>query len=160
MRDWQRIVGDLFTRLDGPLHFRFIVQPLVAIIFAVIEGVKDAKAGKPAYFWALLSAPDQRKELVKEGWKSVGKIFIVAIILDVVYQLRVHSTVYPGEPLIVAFALAIVPYLVLRGPINRLVRLGKKPTLTKSAGSGPEGGVVKAGLLKDSMTFYTNCATD
>ncbi len=91
------------------------------------------------------SAPDQRKELVKEGWKSVGKIFIVAIILDVVYQLRVHSTVYPGETLIVAFALAIVPYLVLRGPINRLVRLGKKPTLRKSSGSGREGGVVKAG---------------
>src|SRR5258708_40318331 len=145
MRDWQRIVGDLFARLDGPLHFRFIVQPLVAIIFAVIEGVKDAKAGKPAYFWAVLSAPGQRNELVKEGWKSVGKIFIVAIILDVVYQRIGHSTVYPGETLIVAFALSIVPYLVLRGPINRLVRLGKKPTLRKSSGSGREGGVVKAG---------------
>ena len=83
---WERIVGDLFARLDGPLHFRFIVQPLVATIFAVIDGVKAAKAGKPAYFWALLSAPDQRKGLVKEAWKSVGKVFIVAIILDVVYH--------------------------------------------------------------------------
>ena len=124
--DWERIVENLFARLDGPLHFRFIVQPLMAIIFAVIDGVKDAKAGKPAYFWALLSAPEHRKQLVKEGWKSVGKIFVVAIILDVVYQLKVHSTVYPGEMLIVAFALAIVPYLVVRGPINRLLRLGNK----------------------------------
>jgi hypothetical protein len=122
MRDWQRIVQDLVARLDGPLHFRFIVQPLMATIFAVIDGVKDAKAGKPAYFWALLSTPEYRKDLVKEGWKSVGKIFILAIILDVVYQLKVHSTVYPGEMLIVAFALAIAPYLVLRGPINRIVR--------------------------------------
>jgi hypothetical protein len=64
---WQRIVGDLFARLDGPLHFRFIVQPLVAIIFAVIDGVKDAKAGKPAYFWALLSTPEYRAELVKDA---------------------------------------------------------------------------------------------
>jgi hypothetical protein len=142
---WQRIVENLFARLDGPLHFRFIVQPLVAIIFAVIDGVKDAKAGKPAYFWALLSTPEYRKELAKEGWKSVGKIFIVAIILDVVYQLKVHSAVYAGELLIVAFALAIVPYLVVRGPINRLVRLGKKPTLRKSSSSEREGGSVKAG---------------
>jgi len=133
MRDWQRLVENLFGRLDGPLHFRFIVQPLMAIIFAVIEGVRDAKTGKPAYFWALLSAPDQRKVLVKEGWKSVGKNFILAIILDVVYQLKVHSTVYPGETLIVAFFLAMMPYLVLRGPINRVVRLGKKPTLRKSS---------------------------
>src|SRR5258707_1613313 len=160
MRDWQRIVGDLFARLDGPLHFRFIVQPLVAIIFAVIEGVKDAKAGKPAYFWALLSAPDQRKGLVKECWKSVGKIFILAIILDVVYQLKVHSTVYPGETLIVAFVLAIVPYLVLRGPMNRLVRLGKKPTLRKSSSSEREGGVVKAGLRKDFIHSKSACPHD
>jgi hypothetical protein len=122
MRDWERFVGNLIARLDGPLHFRFIAQPLTAIIFAVIYGVKDAKAGKPAYFWALLSNTQDRKELVKEGWKSVGKIFIFALILDVIYQLKVHSTVYPGETLIVAFALAIVPYLLVRGPINRILR--------------------------------------
>jgi hypothetical protein len=140
MRDWESIVQNLFARLDGPLHFRFIVQPLVATFFAVIEGIKDAKAGKPAYFWALLSTPGQRTELVKEGWKSVGKIFIVAIILDVVYQLKVHSTVYPGETLIVAFALAIVPYLVLRGPINRLTRIGRNmrvQQLTHQSGGIP-----------------------
>ena len=123
MEIWQRMVGDFFARLDGPLHFRFIVQPLMATIFAVIDGIKDAKAGKPPYFWALLATPERRKELMKEGWKSVGKIFILAIILDVVYQLKVHSTVYAGELLIVAFALAIAPYLVLRGPINRIVRM-------------------------------------
>jgi hypothetical protein len=123
MQAWQRIVEDLFARLDGPLHFRFIVQPLMATIFAVIDGVKDAKAGKPAYFWALFSIPEYRKELVKEGWKSVGKICILAIILDVIYQMKVHSAVYAGELLIVAFALAIVPYVVVRGPINRIVRM-------------------------------------
>ena len=140
MRDLQRIVEDLFARLDGPLHFRFIVQPLMAIIFAVIDGVKDAKAGKPAYFWALLSTPGDRKELVKQGWKSVGKIFILAIILDVIYQMKVHSAVYAGELLIVAFALAIAPYLVVRGPINRLARL-KKPTFRKASSSGREARV-------------------
>jgi hypothetical protein len=139
MGGWRRIVEDLFARLDGPLHFRFIVQPMMAIIFAVIDGVKDARAGKPAYFWALLSTREHRKELVKEGWKSVGKIFILAIILDVVYQLKVHSTVYPGETLIVAFALAIVPYLVLRGPINRIMRIGRN--IGSSAANHQSGGV-------------------
>ena len=56
-----------------------------------------AKAGKPAYFWALLSTPEYRNEMAKEGWRSVGKVFIVAIILDVVYQLKVHSAVYAGK---------------------------------------------------------------
>ena len=123
MRDWERIVHDLFARLDGPLHFRFVFQPLMAIIFAVVDGVRDAKAGKPAYFWALCSTAQSRKALVKDGWKSVRKIFIVAIILDSVYQMELHSTIYAGELLIVAFLLAIVPYLVVRGPVNRIARL-------------------------------------
>jgi hypothetical protein len=126
MSELQRIVHNLFARFDGPLHFRLIVQPMMAIIFAVVDGIKDAKAKKPAYFWALLSTPHYREQLVKEGWKSVGKIFILAIVLDVVYQLKVHSTVYPGETLIVAFSLAILPYLLLRGPVNRLASLEKK----------------------------------
>lgn len=127
MVDWQRVIENLIARFDGPLHFRFIVQPLMATIFAVIDGVKDAKAGKPAYFWAMLTTPEHRKALLKEGWKSVGKIFILAIVLDFVYELKVESTIHPGEILIVAIVLAIVPYLALRGPINRVVRLWKKP---------------------------------
>ena len=120
---WHRIVENLFGRLDGPLHFRFILQPLIATIFAVIDGIKDAKTGKPAYFWTIFSNGDARRELLKSGWKHVGKIFILAVILDIVYQLKVLHAIYPGEILIVAFILAIVPYLVLRGPVNRLVRL-------------------------------------
>jgi hypothetical protein len=128
MSEWQRVVDNLFARLDGPLHFRFIAQPAMAILFAIIDGFKDAKTGKPAYFWALLTATGHRKELLKEGWGSVGKICIIAIILDIVYQLEVHSAVYLGELLIVSFGLAILPYLLLRGPINRILRLGKKKT--------------------------------
>ena len=122
----QRFVQDFVNRLDGPLHFRFIVQPLMAVIFATIDGIKDAKAGKPAYFWAMAVNPDHRKELLKDGWKHFGKIFILAIVLDIVYQLKVHQMVYPMETLFVALVLAVVPYVVLRGPVNRIVRSFKK----------------------------------
>lgn len=123
---WQRFVGDMIHRLDGPLHFRFILQPLMAIIFATLDGVKDAKAGKPAYGWAVFTSKEHRKELLKDGWKHFGKIFILAIVLDVIYQLKVHHTVYPGEMLLTALVLAVVPYVLLRGPVNRVVRLLKK----------------------------------
>jgi hypothetical protein len=125
---WHRYIESLFARLDGPLHFRLIMQPAMAAIFAVIDGVKDAKLGRPAYFWAVVSNPAQRSELLKLGWKRIGKIFILAVILDVIYQLKVTHWVYPGETLTVAILLAIVPYLVLRGPINRLIRLRRNKT--------------------------------
>jgi hypothetical protein len=122
---WQRFFENLFSRLDGPLHFRFVMQPLMAITFAVIDGIKDAKMGRPAYFWAMVKNPEERRELLRIGWKRIGKIFILAVILDVIYQIKVYRWFYPGETLAVAILLAIVPYLLVRGPVDRLAQLFK-----------------------------------
>jgi len=58
--------------------------------------------------------------MLRDGWKGVGKVFVLAILLDVIYQYIVQRFVYPGEAVLVAVILAIVPYLLFRGPINRL----------------------------------------
>jgi hypothetical protein len=42
--------------------------------------------------------------------------------MDMIYQLIVLKTFYPGEAVIVAIALAFFPYLLLRGPIARIAR--------------------------------------
>lgn len=122
---WRQYVETLVNRVDGPLHFRFIVQPLMAIVFAVVDGLRDARTCQPAYFWAVLTSKEHRRKLLKDGWKHFGKIFILAIALDVIYQFWVHHTIYPGQSFIIAVVLAIVPYLALRGPVNRVIRAFK-----------------------------------
>lgn len=119
---WMRIVENLADRVSGPLKFRLFLQPVMASIFAILAGLKDARAGKPPYLWALATDPAHRADMLKDGWKSVGKVFILALVLDVVYQIIVLRFVYPGEAIIVAFVLAIVPYLILRGLITRIAR--------------------------------------
>jgi len=119
---WMRFVQDMVDRVSGPMKFRLLLQPVMASIFAIMAGLKDAKAGKPPYGWALFTDPAHRVDMIKDGWKSVGKVFILAIVLDVVYQIVVLRFVYPGEVIIVAFLLAIVPYLILRGLVNRIAR--------------------------------------
>ena len=46
----------------------------------------------------------------------------VAFVLDVVYQWIALRWVYPGEAFLVSIILAIVPYVLVRGPVNRLAR--------------------------------------
>lgn len=116
---WVRIAGNLTGRVYGPMSFRFVVQPVVAAIIGIRSGLRDARAGKPPYFWTLLTSAG-RGGMVRDGWKSVGKVFIVALVLDVAYQLIASDFVYSGEALIVGFVLTIVPYLILRGLANRL----------------------------------------
>jgi hypothetical protein len=120
---WQRFVTNILGRLDGPLHFRLIAQPLIVFIFAFLDGRKDAKAGNPFYLLMLVTKPKQRRGLLKDGWKHFGKVFIIAIILDLVYQIIVNHMVYPMETLFVVLAIVIVPYVLLRGVVNRIVCL-------------------------------------
>ena len=130
-----RISHNLVERVTGPMHFRLLLQPGMATFFAIRDGLRDARECKPPYFWGLFTDKGEREEMVKNGWKSVGKVFILAIVLDVVYQLIEHRwTVYPGEAVLVAIILAIVPYLLIRGPVNRIVCEKRKVVKERLAG--------------------------
>lgn len=123
MADIQTIfTNDLISRLDGPLHLRFVFQPLIAIGFAFRDGLRDAKKGYPAYGWALLTDPEHRQSLMSSGWKGVSKVFAVAFVLDLIYQMMTSHTIKLLAALIAACLLALIPYVLLRGPINRLMR--------------------------------------
>ncbi len=123
---WLRVGENLIGRLSGPMKFRLILQPLMAILFAVRSGLKDAREGRPPYFWGVFTHRGQRRAMLRDGWKSIGRVFILAIIIDAVYQIVVFRWFYPFEALIVALILAIVPYLLVRGPVNRVARLRPK----------------------------------
>jgi hypothetical protein len=115
-----RFGENLLGRVGGPMTFRILLQPIMAAIFALRSGLKDAKEGKPAYFWALFTDSVHRRDMLRDGWKAVGKVFIIAMVIDLVYQLIVFRWFYPGETLLVAAVLAFVPYLLIRGPVNRI----------------------------------------
>ena len=119
---WMRIAENLAARVSGPMKFRLVVQPIMAAIFAIRSGLADASARKPPYLWTLISDPVHRADLIKDGWKSIGRVFLIALAMDCVYQIVVSRFVYPGEAIIVAVALAIVPYVILRGLVTRLAR--------------------------------------
>jgi hypothetical protein len=116
-----RFFENLAGRVGGPLNFRLILQPIMAILFAIRDGRKDAREGRAPYFWSLFTHSAHRRDLLREGWKAIAKVFVMATIVDLVYQITVFRWFYPGEALVVAFVLAFVPYLLIRGPVNRLI---------------------------------------
>ena len=130
-----RISHNMVERVTGPMQFRLLLQPGMATFFAIRDGLRDARECKPPYFWGLFTDKGEREAMVKNGWKSVGKVFILAVVLDVIYQLIEHRwTVYPGEAVLVAIILAIVPYLLIRGPVNRIVCEKRKVVKERLAG--------------------------
>jgi hypothetical protein len=117
-RDWAMLVG----REHGPLGFRMILQPLVAAALAIRAGRRDAKNGRKPFGWALITDSSQRHGLLKEGWRDVGRLYGLAVVVDGIYQVLVFGTVHVFQALIVAAILAFPTYVILRGATNRIVR--------------------------------------
>lgn len=118
-----RGIEDLVGRNSGPFHFRLIVQPLMAAILAIRAGWADAWEGEPIFFWTLVREPKRTAAMLRNLWRIAGKVFLVAVVLDVIYQIVVFRWVYPVETLVVATVLALVPCMVVRGVGNRVVTL-------------------------------------
>src|SRR5215207_304359 len=111
---WGRIWEDITSGRHAPVAFRFILQPVVAAFLAYRAGRQDVRDGRPLYLWALVGDRAQRRTLLREGWEHIGKVFIVALVMDGIYQFISVRWFYPGEALMVAVVLAILPYLVFR----------------------------------------------
>ncbi len=118
----QRVWQNLLERPGGPMTFRFILQPVMAAIAALHDGINDAKLGRSPYLWTLLTNPSARGGLLREGVISTARIILLGLCMDTIYQVIVLKTFYPGEAVIVSLALAFLPYLLLRGPIARIAR--------------------------------------
>ena len=118
-----RIWHNLIERPGGPMTFRFILQPSMAVLLAVIDGIRDARSGAPPYFWSLVTGSTARLDRLFDGVIATSRVLLLGLVMDVAYQLIVFKTFYPGEAAIVAVLLAFVPYLLLRGPFARLARM-------------------------------------
>jgi hypothetical protein len=118
---WERFWTDLTDRPGGPMSFRFVLQPVMAAIAAWHDAKKDAATGRSPYFWTVLTDPAQRRVRLAGGVKATSKILLVGLAMDLIYQIIVFKTFYPMEAIVIAIALAFVPYLLLRGPFARLI---------------------------------------
>jgi hypothetical protein len=115
-----RFWKDLTARPGGPMTFRFILQPIMAAIAALHDGLKDARLGRTPYFWSILHEPNERAARLNEGVIATARIILLGLAMDAIYQYKVLDTFYPGEAVLVALLLALLPYIVLRGPIARI----------------------------------------
>ncbi|WP_129777941.1 hypothetical protein [Peristeroidobacter soli] len=117
-----RFWHDLLARPSGPFAFRFLLQPTMAAIAAIRAGIVDGRTGRSPYFLALWTEPAERRARLHEGLSATGRIFLLGLAMDTLYQLVELKAFYPLEALLVSVMLAIVPYFIIRGPAARVAR--------------------------------------
>ena len=90
-----RISEAVTGRINGPMAFRLVIQPAVATFLAIRAGLHDARTGQPYYAWAIFTDPVHREELLREGWKAVAKVYVLAVLIDLAY--RTHGRAYAAS---------------------------------------------------------------
>ncbi|MET0813886.1 MAG: hypothetical protein ABWX88_01710 [Pseudoxanthomonas sp.] len=130
-----RIWTDMLARTDGPMTFRFFLQPTMALIAAAMDGIKDARAGKAFYFLRLVRGDEtERKAAWREGVTATARILLLGVAMDVIYQFKVFGGFkYPVETINIAIVLGLLPYILLRGPIKLIARHFVNPAAGKRA---------------------------
>lgn len=121
---------ELVARPAGPMGFRFVLQPVMASILAIRDGIKDAKTNRSPYFWTIATDHSRRSKRLVEGIHAVSRVLILAAAMDIIYQLLELNGLRPLETAIIAILLGFVPYLIVRGPAARIARrvMGLKDT--------------------------------
>jgi hypothetical protein len=118
----RQFLEDLPHRFTGPGRLRFILQPLLAVLYGVYGGLADAKEGQAPYIFALLFHAQKRKQVLRSGISAVGHLIAMGILLDAAVQLLIYRRIHPGAALLIGPALICVPYAASRGLTARLAR--------------------------------------
>lgn len=113
---------DIPKRLTGPGRFRFILQPLTAIILGIRSGFADARVGNPPYLYGVFFHSDRRSELLRSGLETVINLLLMGILMDAVFQWVILGASYPGAALVVGPVLIMGPYALARALSNRFAR--------------------------------------
>jgi hypothetical protein len=117
-RVWQNLVD----RPGGPLVFRFVLQPVMALIAALRDGLHDARMGRDPFLRTMLTQPDRRAARLDEALIATSRIILLGLVMDLIYQYIEFDTFHPGEAVIIALLLAFMPYVVCRGVVTRVAR--------------------------------------
>ena len=118
-------LDDIPKRLSGPGRFRFVLQPLMAVIFGIRSGRSDAREGRAPYFYAILFHRHMRRDLLKSGFQTVINLILMGILVDAVCQWIILGRSHPGAALLLGPVLIVLPYSIARAVTNRVARMGK-----------------------------------
>jgi len=123
------LIDGIAARLTGPMNFRFILQPVVAILLGIRDGRTDAKTGTPPFLFLLFTDPKDRGKNLVQALKGLIVPIALGTVLDGVAQFLIFRDV-PGRgmivrplpALIVGTTVIALPYVLARSITCNLLK--------------------------------------
>jgi hypothetical protein len=119
---WDSIARDMSGRgmFGGSFQFRYILQPLAAIILGARIGIRDAKRGDLPFFQALVQGKGERGELLAKAVRDAALPLGLAFVVDSILQKIINHHIRPLVALFVGGVIVFIPFLIVRALANRI----------------------------------------
>lgn len=103
-------------------QFRFVFQPIMAIVLGARLGISDAREGRAPFLWRLGKATHHRGKMMKQSLWDVMIPFCFATVIDGIIQHYTLGYVRPVAAVFVGVLLVWLPYAMSRALTNRIYR--------------------------------------
>ena len=127
------VLERFLARLTGPMHLRFIVQPIMAAILGIRAGLHDARQATPPFIWSLCTRPSGWKQQLKQAREHLVIPLVAAIVLDGIVQYLLFQRIRVLGAVVLGTILMGLPYSLARGFTNRIVSV-RRHWRTRAAG--------------------------
>jgi hypothetical protein len=117
-----QFLEDIIARFTGRGRFRFLLQPLTAILLGIQGGFKDAKGKRPGYLSELLFRENGWKQTLQDGLDVISILLMMGILADIIFQLILFGIVHILPALLLGPILITIPYMTSRDLANRIFR--------------------------------------
>src|SRR5262245_57537161 len=115
------VLERLAARVTGPMHARLIVQPLMAVLLGIRDGVRDAHEGAPPFLQDVCTTGGRCGKIARVLRRLLVPL-IIAVVLDGIVQYLLFERVRVLGAVIFGTTLMGLPYTVARGIANRIAR--------------------------------------
>ena len=116
---WQ---GALRELTSGQGQFRLLLLAAVALVVGIRAGIADARAGTLPFGRRLAEGNEPHAQLMKDAVKRALNPLALAVVLDVILQRLTLGYVRPLVAVVVAVVVVWIPFVIVRGVMNRFWR--------------------------------------
>jgi hypothetical protein len=117
----------LYEMLHGPGALRFFIQPFIALLLGIRDGVNDWALGRGPYLATIFRQRKRAKVLLRQGLRAIALPLSVAVFASLLFQYLIRARMRFVPALLFAIIFVAIPYMVARATANRVERFRHRP---------------------------------
>lgn len=113
--------------LSGPGSMRFYLQPAIAVLLGIRDGLRDKRAGRPPFLLEVFIHSGRRRETLSEAMRRIALPLGVATAASLFFQHIIRGKAHLWQGIAYAILFVALPYGIVRGLTNRAASRKRGP---------------------------------